>query len=317
MAIYSNFGKNRLEIVSDNKSKSGIYILFNNKNESYYVGSSVNIARRMSSYLTHAYLNHPKNKNMIICKSLLKYEHDSFSLIIVEYSDASNLVQREQYWIDTLNPNYNVLKNAYSSLGYKHTPESISLISKSASLKKVSQETKDKISKSMMGELNPFWGKTHTAEVLAKIAESKSQGSLFLYNEYKELICIFNSLTRFAKLIQSNNNSIKKFIDSRDLFRGNWYITKELIKDSDVPVIVNHSSNEFNDLIQNMIDCKFIRKAIFVFNPDYVLIHKFNAVTDAENFLNISHETIKKYCKSGKVYNNKYIFSYHNLDLMD
>lgn len=66
-----------------------------------------------------------------------------------------------------------------------------------------------------------------------------------------------------------------------------------------------------------MIDCKSIRKAIFVFDSDYVLIYKFNGVIDAEKFLHISHETIKKYCESGEIYNNKYIFSYHNLDLMD
>lgn len=40
-------------------------------------------------------------------------------------------------------------------------------MSKLASLRKLSEETKDKIYKSMMGELNPFWGKTHTAETLA------------------------------------------------------------------------------------------------------------------------------------------------------
>lgn len=33
--------------------------------------------------------------------------------------------KREQHYIDTLYPEYNVLKTAYSSLGYKHTPESL------------------------------------------------------------------------------------------------------------------------------------------------------------------------------------------------
>nr|YP_009059698.1 GIY-YIG endonuclease [Parasitella parasitica]AIO05748.1 GIY-YIG endonuclease [Parasitella parasitica] len=314
---YDNFGQDKSNIILDNKSKSGIYILINRKNSSFYVGSSSNIARRMSSYSLFAYLNNPKNKNMVICKALLKYEHDSFALMILEYCDISELVQKEQYWIDVLSPDYNVLKYAYNSQGYKHTPESISLMSKLASLKVVSDETKEKISKSMIGENNHLYGKSHTAEILAKIALSKSHSSVFLYNEYKELMCIFSSLTTLAKLINSNNKSLQRYIESQDLFRGNWYITKELIKDSDIPLIVDHSTEEFKELIQSTIECKSIRKAIFVFNTEPVLLAKYDGVIDAEKALKISHETIKKYCKSGEIYNNRFIFSYHNLDLTD
>lgn len=67
--VYSDFKEEKSNILSDNRSKVGIYILYNNATDSYYVGSSSNIARRMSSYFSLAYLNHPKNKNMIICRS--------------------------------------------------------------------------------------------------------------------------------------------------------------------------------------------------------------------------------------------------------
>lgn len=315
--VYIDFQKKKYDIISENRSKAGVYILYNTINNSYYVGSSSNLARRMSSYFSFANLNHPKNKNMIICKALLKYDYKPFSLMIVEYCSISELQGREQFWINTLNPNYNVLKYAFNSLGYKHTPESLKLMSQSAILRVHAESTKERISKSIIKEKNPFFGKTHTAETLAKIALSKSLGSVYLYNEYKELTCIFSSITLFSKLIQSNNQSIKKFIDSQDLFRGNWYITNNLIKDSDFPIIQDHSTDEYKNLIQTIIECKNIRKAIYVFDPDSILLAKYDGVLEAQKALNISHDTIKNYCKTGKVYNNRFIFSYHNLDLID
>lgn len=254
---------------------------------------------------------------MIICKALLKYDYKPFSLMVVEYCSISKLVEREQYWIDILNPNYNVLKYAFSSQGYKHTPESIKLMSQSAISRVHAESTKKSISYSTTGENNPFFGKTHTAETLAKIVLSKSFGSVYLYNEYKELTCIFSSMTLFSKLIQSNYKSINKFIETQDLFRGNWYITNNLINNSDIPIINDHNTEEFKQLIQTIIECKHIRKAIYVFNPDLILLAKYDGVIEAQKALNISHETIKNYCKTGKVYNGQFIFSYHNLDLID
>ncbi len=77
--VYIYFYKEKSNIIFDNRSKAGVYILYNNANNSYYVGSSSNISRRMSSYFSFANLNHPKNKNIIICKALLKYDYKLFS----------------------------------------------------------------------------------------------------------------------------------------------------------------------------------------------------------------------------------------------
>jgi len=63
-------------------------------------------------------------------------------LEILEYCRADELIEREQYYLDRLAPEYNILKYAYSLLGYKHTPENIAKFK----LKKVSQELKDLLS---------------------------------------------------------------------------------------------------------------------------------------------------------------------------
>jgi len=58
---------------------------------------------------------------MVICKALFKYGYSAFSLEILEYCERSDVMAREQYYIDLLCPEYNVLKIAGSPAGYKHT----------------------------------------------------------------------------------------------------------------------------------------------------------------------------------------------------
>lgn len=56
---------------------------------------------------------------------MFKYGYSNFILEILEYCDKTNLLEREQYYLDKLKPEYNILKFAYSMLGYKHTASSI------------------------------------------------------------------------------------------------------------------------------------------------------------------------------------------------
>ena len=44
---------------------------------------------------------------------------------IIEFCDTEELLKREQYYLDNLKPQYNIVESAGSTLGYKHTPESL------------------------------------------------------------------------------------------------------------------------------------------------------------------------------------------------
>lgn len=94
-----------------------------------------------------------------ITDALLKYGHKYFILDILEYCDTTNLIEREQLYLYLLIPEYNILKFAYSVLGYKHTQETIAklkekivspehkmLISSIHKGKEVSEETRKKTS---------------------------------------------------------------------------------------------------------------------------------------------------------------------------
>ena len=64
--------------------------------------------------------------NRPIDRALLKYGFSNFILEILEYCDKNNVIEREQYYMDLIKPQYNIVEIAGSTLGYKHTPESLS-----------------------------------------------------------------------------------------------------------------------------------------------------------------------------------------------
>lgn len=120
--IYSNPKSDKSKILSENKGKPGIYLWKNKKNGKKYVGSSVNLANRLRNYFNTSYLSDSKDI-MLIYKALLAYGFDGFTLEILEYCEPSDLIKREQYYINLLKPEYNILKIAGSVLGVKRSEE--------------------------------------------------------------------------------------------------------------------------------------------------------------------------------------------------
>jgi len=46
-------------------------------------------------------------------------------LEILENTDKNNVLEKEQYYMDLFKPQYNIVETAGSTLGYKHTQESL------------------------------------------------------------------------------------------------------------------------------------------------------------------------------------------------
>lgn len=122
VVIYSNADEDKLNILADNRNKIGISRIINKINGSTYIGSSVNISVRMYTYYS---LRSLAKSNRPIDRALLKYGFSNFRLEILEYSDKDNVLKREQYYMDLVKPQYNIVEIAGSTLGYKHTPESL------------------------------------------------------------------------------------------------------------------------------------------------------------------------------------------------
>jgi group I intron endonuclease len=91
-----------------------------------YVGSALNLTNRLSKYFSFRFLKRNiQSSKSRINNSLLKYGYNKFSLDIIEYCESSVLIEREQYYLDNLKPEYNILKKAGSSFGYKHSLETL------------------------------------------------------------------------------------------------------------------------------------------------------------------------------------------------
>lgn len=310
--VYNQFKNDRIHLLKEQKTKSGVYILVNLVNGHNYVGSSANIAGRMRNYLNNSFLKNQKNSNMPIVKALLKYGQDNFAVLIVEYTDIKILTVRETYYISKFLPYYNVLNTGYSSLGYKHTEATKQMLSDLAKNRVHSEETKTLISRALVGKNNPFYNKTHSTKSKLRMSEANSAHLVYVYNSYKILQVIFPSVLTLAKLINSNHSTILGFINSGELFRGDWYFSKLPYNISDIPLIFDFSSIEFDNLISDVKNNSHIKKAVFLYNLKREFIQKFDGVTQAKRELNISHEIIKKHALRNKPYQN-YIFSYERL----
>lgn len=84
------------------------------------MASSSNLSVRFYSYLRHL-----AKSNRLLERALLKYGFTNFSLEILEYCKAEDAVKREQYYMNKFKPDYNIAEVAGSTLGYKHTEESL------------------------------------------------------------------------------------------------------------------------------------------------------------------------------------------------
>jgi len=157
--IYTNADIQKQSLIIDNRGKTGIYRWTNKKNGKTYIGSSANLSRRFAEYYCYTLIANKKRKRAINL-ALLKHGYSNFQLEILEYCKKSELIKREQYYLDLLQPEYNILKIAGSRLGSKH-----------------SVETKKKMSVSRLGEGNTFFGKFHSNETKAKLREAQKDNS--------------------------------------------------------------------------------------------------------------------------------------------
>jgi group I intron endonuclease len=229
-----------------------------------------------------------KNREtLVISRALIKYGYFNFSpfrpglapvlgrrVEILEYCDIINLTEREQYYLDKLNPRYNTLKIAGSSLGHKLT-----------------EETKTKISQSLKGiyvqEKSALYGRTHSEETKALMAlkKSKENNPLFGKNHTEET----KDLMRQKAALSFREEGLKnKFFIFSALGR----------KHSEETLFKMSASRGYLVDIHEKCD-----------SEGFKLIGSFVSIRRAAKFLGISSNTIRIYIYSGEVFKDRYKFT--------
>lgn len=108
---------------------TGVYLIKNNVNNKIYVGStSTSFNNRFSSHLRSLIQN--KHHSKYLQNAWNKYGKNSFSFIILETCKKNDCIKKEQYYIDTLKPEYNICKIAGSRLGVIQGKQSSEFIAK-------------------------------------------------------------------------------------------------------------------------------------------------------------------------------------------
>lgn len=136
-----------------------------------YIGSSINIVRRQKEHNKTLCKNYHPNAKLQSYYN--KYGSDSLLFSIIELCDLNCLIDREQFYIDTLLPSFNLRLRANSNIGYKASEETKLKLRISHLGRKPSKEAllKNKIANS--GENNAMFGKKHKPESIRKMIDSK------------------------------------------------------------------------------------------------------------------------------------------------
>jgi hypothetical protein len=133
------------------KNSSGIYQIKSKVNSKIYVGSAVNLFSRKVDHFSK--LKKKCHHNIYLQYHYNKYGIEDLVFGIIEFCPKEKLIEREQYWMDTLKPIFNFIKVAGSQLGYKHTEETKQKISITQKGKTLSEETKQKIREANEGRI--------------------------------------------------------------------------------------------------------------------------------------------------------------------
>jgi group I intron endonuclease len=225
LKMFTNVRKNRSEVSKELKGKSGIYLWFNTTNNKFYVGQASNLYNRIARYLTPSFSLFTANtqlNNSSIRSAFIKYGHDVFVLIILEFCEQSQLNNRETYWINFLNAPYNILRTGNSSFGYRHREDSIKRMQGLRPNFKPSVEHRKAISEAAEKEnlkrkLNPEY-----AAMLKNKNIAVTGNSVYVYNLAGNLVNSFASINQFKKemKITLHHNTIYKRISKHFLFNN-------------------------------------------------------------------------------------------------
>jgi len=104
-------------------------------------------------------------------------------------------LEREQYYLDKYEPEYNILSLATSSLGFKHTPDTKEKMREKALGRKHSLEVRERMSDNRKGDKANFYGKKHSPENLANLREKAQNRTKFTRPGFQVEVTDLKSMT--------------------------------------------------------------------------------------------------------------------------
>ena len=294
-------------IFQENQGKSGVYRWVHLESGRSYIGSSTNLTSRFRHYFNKKYLSSEKRGESIICNALLKYGYQAFTLDILEYCSKDMAIEREQFYFDKEQPEFNILKKAGSNLGFKFSEKSKKLLSELAKVRHnreefllrmrgrvVSDVTKAKISGALKdrevsegtreAKRLALLGRKLSEERVKNMAISNSFGKhLILTSEETGSTLEFPSISEVSKFLETNREQVRKYLDSNTSLKG-YLISSKSTGD----VISSTESTEAASVK------KFIQPVV-VSNHETGFRQEFPSIAAAARFLEVSDSSLWTY----------------------
>lgn len=224
----------RTRILNETRNLSGIYLILNKTTMDYYIGSA-------STGKLHArFSNHLFNFNgsRLVKNAVKKYGISCFAFMVLEIipevttkENNKQLLDLEDFYLKSLLPNYNILTEAGSSFGYKHTE--ISRIKMKAiyseerrkkigSLNKgknISSETKDIMRKAALNRKTIIYSPEGIKNM------KKNSKALIVYNLDNTVFGEFNSIIDASKYLGCDQKTIRRALQTpKKILKRRWIV---------------------------------------------------------------------------------------------
>jgi hypothetical protein len=189
-------------------NKCGIYRIINITTGNFYIGSTNNYRKRKDNHLY--LLRRNKHHSPYLQNSFNKHKEECFLLELIEECNEDLLLIREQYYIDTLNPKYNVAKIAGRTVGVPCSENKKKKIGLANKGKIKTPEMISKLKKSWNGKYNGA-KKIYMYDSNFNFIKSWNSGA-DASREYGICLTSMSRLASKAKLIISPKSKLKGFI---------------------------------------------------------------------------------------------------------
>jgi group I intron endonuclease len=255
------------KIQKDNRQKAGIYIVVNNVNGNFYVGSAITnrINTRFRNHCIHL-----RGSNRPLLRAINRYGIQNFSFHILEYFKGFvhkenlnlnhlKLLERETFFINSLKPIYNILTIAGSSLGFKHTEQTRNKMKAIYSQERKDRRSRGRRCRPPIRNLNKpralsargLRGKPLAVEKKALLKQRalkryydkdfkeqfllKNKNHLFsgkeviLSNIAGEIISEYTSILQVSKVFSCDRKTVRKYLQTGKLFKNLGYLKYKIM----------------------------------------------------------------------------------------
>ncbi len=234
--VYDNLSDTttRTTVLNETRDLSGIYLILNKFTLDYYIGSA-STGKFQARFTNHLiYFKGSK----VLKNAVKKYGISSFAFIILEiFPDVINkennkkLLDLEDFYLKSLLPNYNILTEAGSSFGYKHSE--ITRINMKANYseerritignlnrgKSLSPSTIERMRQGALTRIKS----TYSTEAIRNM--KKSSKAILVYNFDYTVYGEFPSMVEAAKSLGCDEKTIRRALQTpKKILRKRWIV---------------------------------------------------------------------------------------------